>query len=345
MTKKWTRAAAVLLLAALAGGAFFWQWRRTREADTADYIMSTVMTQRVYGPKGEQAAAQVRQALMDFEAELSLYRPESDIARLNVAAGQDFVTVQSLTYRILQQAQTLSLERPDEFALTIAPLTLAWAVTSGNPRVPDQTELDALLPLVDDSRLVLKDGAAFLQTEGQGVDLGGVAKGAACTVAKEIYDACGVKSALLNIGGNVYAHGKKVDGTLYQVGFRDPNGGESQAIAALGLCDQVMATSGGYERYFEVDGVRYSHIFDPTTGRPAQSDILSVAVISGDGLAADFYSTALFVGGMDAALAYMRDGGTAMVLSDDGTLYVSKSLEPVFTWVEGYENAYRLEWV
>lgn len=345
MKKKWIPLLALAAMVVLTVGTVFWRKQQAREANAMDYIMSTLVVQRVYGPRGEEAAAAVSKALREFEEELSLFKPESDIGRLNAAAGKAAVPVCARTESILRQAQELSLRYPDEFALTIAPVTLAWGVSSGDPRVPEDGELAALLPLVDDTQLLVKDGTAFLQQPGQGVDLGGVAKGAACAVAQDIYDEYGVKSAMLNIGGNVYVHGKKPDGSFYRVGLRDPRGSESQSMAAVALCDQVMATSGGYERYFEVDGMRYAHIFDPRTGRPAESDILSVSVITTDGLAADFYSTALFVGGVEKALDYMRAGGTAIVLSEDGVLYVSQSLEASFSWIEGYEDLYRLEWV
>ncbi len=345
MKKKWIPLLALAAMVALTLGTVLWRKQQTREANTMDYLMSTLVVQRVYGPRGEEVAAAVSKALREFEAEFSLFKPESDIGRLNAAAGKAAVPVSARTEAVLRQAQALSLQYPDEFALTIAPVTLAWGVSSGDPRVPQDGELAALLPLVDDTQLTVKDGMAFLQQPGQGVDLGGVAKGAACAVAQELYDEYGVKSAMLNIGGNVYVHGKKPDGSFYRVGLRDPQGSESQSMVAVALCDQVMATSGGYERYFEVDGVRYAHIFDPRTGRPAESDILSVSVITADGLAADFYSTALFVGGVEKALDYMRGGGTAIVLSEDGVLYVSKSLESSFSWIEGYENLYQLEWV
>lgn len=345
MKKKWIPLLALAAMVVLTVGTVFWRKQQAREANTMDYIMSTLVVQRVYGPRGEEAAAAVSKALREFEEELSLFKPESDIGRLNAAAGKAAVPVCARTESILRQAQELSLRYPDEFALTIAPVTLAWGVSSGDPRVPEDGELAALLPLVDDTQLLVKDGTAFLQQPSQGVDLGGVAKGAACAVAQDIYDEYGVKSAMLNIGGNVYVHGKKPDGSFYRVGLRDPRGSESQSMAAVALCDQVMATSGGYERYFEVDGTRYAHIFAPRTGRPAESDILSVSVITTDGLAADFYSTALFVGGVEKALDYMRAGGTAIVLSEDGVLYVSQSLEASFSWIEGYEDLYRLEWV
>ncbi len=342
------RWAAGLCAAALVCGGGLWLYGRSaarREANSTLFTMNTVATHRAWGPKARQAVEAVDAMLAAYEDEFSMYRPSSDIARINAAAGQAAVAVSPGTYELLEKAKALSAANPHEFALTIGPLTSAWGVSTPTPRVVPPEERARLLALVDDGGLILENGTAKLAREGQAIDLGGIAKGAACGRAREIYDALGVKSALLEIGGNVYARGRKPDGTQFRVGFRDPAGTAQTAIAAISLEDQVIAVSGGYERYFEVDGVRYAHIFDPDTGAPAESDILSVGVIHSDGATADFYSTALYVGGMEKALAYMKQGGLALALDEKGELYVSRALESTFAWVEGYEAQYTLHWV
>ena len=217
------------------------------------------------------------------------------------------------------------------FELTIAPLALAWGITTDAPRVLQQDEIDALLPLVDDSGLLLESGTARLQRPGQAVDLGGIAKGAACDVAKEVYDEYGIRAALCWLGGSsIYARGVKPDGEAWRLGFRDPKEEESVSLASFEIRDAVFCTSGGYERYFEQDGVRYHHILDPATGRPAQSDIVSIGILCENGAEADFWSTALFVQGREKALEYFETGGEGLLLDEDNTLYVSKALQASF---------------
>ncbi|MFQ9680822.1 MAG: FAD:protein FMN transferase [Ruthenibacterium lactatiformans] len=306
--------------------------------------MDAVADQKVYGPNGEKAIAAAEQAFREMENRLSVYKEGSDIARLNAAAGSgEAVAVEAQTYALLSQAKTLSAQAGGAFELTIAPLALAWGITTDAPRVLQQDEIDALLPLVDDSGLLLESGTARLQRPGQAVDLGGIAKGAACDVAKEVYDEYGIRAALCWLGGSsIYARGVKPDGEAWRLGFRDPKEEESVSLASFEIRDAVFCTSGGYERYFEQDGVRYHHILDPATGRPAQSDIVSIGILCENGAEADFWSTALFVQGREKALEYFETGGEGLLLDEDNTLYVSKALQASFELAAEAEGAYHV---
>lgn len=314
--------------------------RRSQSKSSTTFCMSTVVDQRAYGANAEEAMQKVEQALRDFEDELSLYRAQSDIAQINAAAGGQPVAVQPQTLALLQQGKELALQSENAFALTLAPLTLAWGITSETPHVPPQSEIDALLPFVNDNDILLdaKNGTVQLVKQGQAIDLGGIAKGTACNVARAIYTENGVDSALLSIGGNIYAHGAKPDGSEFRIGFRDPSKSAGVSIASFTLRDATCAVSGGYERYFEENGVRYHHILDPETGAPAESDIVSVGVVDADGTVADFYSTTLFVWGKEKALAYLSGEGTGLLLDAENNLYVSRALQASFELVEDDYN-------
>ncbi|MDL2219292.1 FAD:protein FMN transferase, partial [Ruminococcaceae bacterium OttesenSCG-928-O06] len=141
-----------------------------------------------------------------------------------------------------------------------------------------------------------------------------------------------------------YARGTKPDGTPWRVGFANPGQDGPAYIASFQLRDAVIAVSGAYQRYTEIDGARYGHIFDPRTGYPAESDIVSVGVIHADGATADFYSTTLYVQGLDAALTYIKEGGAALVLDEGNTLYVAESLREGFLMNEEAQG-YQVEFV
>ncbi len=326
-------------------------------ATSAAFIMDTMVTQTAYGHNAKAAMAEVETMLAENEARLSLYNTESEIAAINAAAGKGGAVVSPETAALLAHTLELQPGTGGAFAVTIAPLTLAWGVTTNAPRIVPQAEIDRLLTLVNDAAVQVDGNRVTLPAAGMALDLGGVAKGAACGEAAEIYEANGVESALLSIGGNVYARGVKPDGAPWVVGFRNPAAGEGEAgyIASFPLTNSTIAVSGGYERYFEENGTRYIHILNPQTGRPAESDIASVGVVSEDGAFADMMSTALFVQGLGTALRQMENGLIAIVLDNDGNLYVSAQLEDGFqlkteaagdhtvTYIGGTETARQTE--
>lgn len=324
-------ACAAALCAGLAGCA------PSEPVSRTDFFMSTLVTQQAYGWGAEEALARAADTLGEWEQRFSLYEEDSDVCRINAAAGVQPVQVSEATAALLAQAKALAQTTDGAFALTVAPITLAWGVHSDSPRVVPPEECAALAALVDDSALQLGQDTAFLQKAGQGLDLGGCAKGAALDAVAGVYAQAGVESALVSLGGNVYARGTKPDGTPWRVGFRDPSGGDNASLASFELTDAVIAVSGDYERYFEQDGVRYGHIMNPATGAPAQSDIVSVGVVCETGLEADVRSTEMFVRGRDAALAYFEAGGTGLMLCEDGVLYVSRSLQGSFELAPGVQ--------
>lgn len=303
---------------------------QSSEAQTASTVaMDTIITQDAYGTRAQEAMRAVNLALSKWDKQISRFEPEGDIGRINAAAGQS-VAVSSETARFLQGALELAPQSQGSFALSIAPLTGAWGVTTDHPRVPSDEELAALLPLVDDSAIKVEGNYVTLEKEGMGLDLGGIAKGAACDIAQRIYEEYGLTGAYISIGGNIGAYGTKPDGTPFRIGFRDPARDSSAYIASFEMEDEVVAVSGGYERYFEEDGKRYIHIIDPATGQPVESDILSVGAFSPSGAEADFWSTTLFVWGKQRALHHMEEGSTAVLLDRDNNLYVSESLRDSF---------------
>ena len=336
-----------ILIAALAfvviAGTAIWYRGRNVSYSGSTFAMSTVITQQVYGSNGEKAISEVNRALAEFEARLTMFSEESEIGKINAAAGINPVEVSEETFSLIRQSLALSFSSQGAFEITIAPLTQLWGITTDHPRVPSAGEIEAVLPLIDDASIQLdeENHTVFLPQQGQAIDLGGIAKGDACNIAAQIYDEYGVRSAILNIGGNVYIRGRNTDGSRFRVGFRAPEKGTSSYIASVELEDQVMAVSGGYERYFEDEnGNIYHHILSPQTGYPAQSDIVSVGVICTDGTRADFLSTTLFIWGEERTREFMEqneDVGVIM-LNEDGQLVVSRSLEDSFRLSEDGEG-------
>lgn len=297
---------------------------------SATFAMDTLIEQQVYGENAQKAMQEVNLAMAKWEGNFSRFKPEGDIGRVNAAAGQGPVEVSEDTAVFVAEALKLSPQSNGAFAISVAPLTAAWGVTTAQPRVPTKAEILSLLPLVNDDFVVVDGSYISLLKPGMGLDLGGIAKGGACEIARQIYARHNVSGALLSIGGNIYAHGTKPGGANFRVGFNDPLRQGSSYIASFEMEDAVIAMSGGYQRFFEADGKKYIHIINPQNGFPVESDILSVGAICQNGAQADFWSTTLYIWGKEKALQYMQDGGVAVLLDKDKNLYVSQSLESTF---------------
>lgn len=341
MRKKQTWVASIFLIIVLGIVLTFYFFNaRQVKAVTSSFIMDTVVTQQVYGKNAEEAAEEVIQKLTEFEQKYSMYLETSEIYRLNEAAGREAVALSPDVFSFLRRAAELSESSGGVFDITIAPLTTLWGITTGNTKVPDQVAIERAKSLVDIHSLVFdeENQTAYLQKSGQAVDLGGIAKGFSCGIAEKIYEKYGVTGALLSIGGNLYAYKEKPDGTEFKVGVRDPRGEENAYFASLNIQDTVVSTSGDYERYFEVDGVRYHHILDPDTGYPSRSGLISVTIITPDGTLAEFWSTTLFIQGKEALEKYRyRDDFGFIAVDSDFNIYVSENLrEKVMITNENY---------
>ncbi|MBR6311755.1 MAG: FAD:protein FMN transferase, partial [Oscillospiraceae bacterium] len=199
----------------------------------------------------------------------------------------------------------------------------AWGFYSGDHRVPGGEELQALLPLTDPALVTVRDGTVTLSADGMAIDLGGIAKGYASAAAADAVRKAGASSAILSLGGNVYAVGKKPDGTAWKVGVQDPKDTAS-LVGILSLEDEAAVTSGAYQRYFEAGGVRYHHIIDPETLFPREGCV-SVTVVTRDSALADALSTGLFNMTPEEGLALVEtlDGTEALWRLPDGSAVAS----------------------
>ncbi len=202
-----------------------------------------------------------------IEAKYSRYRDDSLTTRINRAAGIDEVAIDAETGALFAYADRCYRASGGRFDLTSGVLRRAWDFRRTPPRLPDAAALDAAMALIGWGRVEWSDRAVRLPQAGMEIDFGGIAKEYAADRVATISIEQGVGHGLVNLGGDVRAIGPRPDGSSWRVGIRHPRRADI-AIAAVPLAAGALATSGDYERYFEIDGARYCHILDPTTGKP-----------------------------------------------------------------------------
>lgn len=272
--------------------------------------------------------------IKDRNAKKALEEIEKEIERLDFELNVNGIGALSLYNEsgikneeikdLIDRSCLISSETGGAFDITIYPVLKLWGFTTDDKRVPEKQEIESTL---------LKCGYERLENENIPVDFGAVAKGYAADRIKSILDKDKVRQALISVGGTVLIYGKNA-----LVAVKSPDG---EGTAAVILCDNVcLSTSGGYERYFEKDGKKYSHIIDPKSGHPAESKIASVTVISEDGFLSDALSTAFYVSGEEGAkkLYRKRRDFEMLLITDDGRIIVSDNVK-----LKDYDKKYKLE--
>lgn len=256
------------------------------------------------------AAAAFAQAFREFdrlESLLSVWKPGSDVLRMNEAAGREPVAVSADTLAVLAAAAQASEWTGGKFDITFGALADVWKFDHDQDNVvPSRQAIDARLPFVD-YRLVQIDrsaGTAFIRKAGARVHLGGIGKGYAVDRAAAILRERGFADFLIQSGGDMYVAGLN-DGSPWKVAIADPRGQDGQTFATLELSDGTFSTSGDYERFFMKDGVRYHHLLDPDIGQPARLS-RSVTIVADSAMLADVLSTGVFILGPEAGMALIE---------------------------------------
>lgn len=327
----------LILLAAFATGAVLlvvFLYGKTPPYQSPTYFaMDTSIDFTILGRSEKEATADAETCLKlisGIESRTSRFDPGSDVSRINESAGKEPVKVSPETLEMIKTSIEYSELSGGAFDITIAPIVELWGFYSGEYRVPTESEIAEVLPLVDYRKIVVdeENSTVMLAEEGMQIDLGGVAKGYAAGASCDLLEERGVKNGLVNFGGAVGAIGLREDGKPWVVGVKDPRGGEFETVGELWLEDGYALTSGDYQRYFEEDGKRYCHIFDPRTGIQP-SGAIGVTVVGTDPLVADILSTAAFIMGPEKGMELVesQEGYEALMIDSNREIIMSDGME------------------
>jgi thiamine biosynthesis lipoprotein len=307
--------AAAALAAAVAVGAGC-ATGTTPTAYTRMGLLGTLCRISTWGP-AERAVDAAFGRIQDIDERMSANRADSEVSRINAAAGTRPVAVSLETLAVIREALDFSRLSDGRFDLTVGPLVKLWGIGTDGARVPSPREIAGALELVSWRDVVLSepDASVFLRRPGMAIDLGAIAKGYAADEAVAVLAENGVKTALVDLGGNVLTMGAKPDGSPWRIGLQDPDPSVPRGTH-IGLLEfkgnRTVVTSGTYERYLVQDGVRYHHLLDTATGRPVANGLVAVTIFTARSIDGDGYSTLAFCSGLDRGRELVERTGGAV---------------------------------
>lgn len=223
---------------------------------------------------------------------------------------------------LLSEGLDITRESDGAFDIAIAPLTSLWDFTAEDPEVPDDAAIQKALPLCSSDGVTIDGQDITLPSDDIQFDVGAIAKGYIADRLKDFLIKKGVKSAIINLGGNVLCIGSKTDGTPFKIGIQKPFADRNETEAVMDITGKSVVSSGIYERCFKQDGKLYHHILNPQTGYPYDNGLISVTIISDQSVDGDALSTTCFALGLEDGLKFAEKKGVqAVFITEDYELH------------------------
>lgn len=316
-----------------------------------DYKLNTYVAVTIYD-KDKEYVLEECMALCDrYELLFSRTDSDSELYKLNnglLPCSEDgYYTVSSELYDIIAIGKEYAALSDNAFSIAMEPLTSLWNFTNGTTTIPPEEKINAALPLVNSSGILLrapnqvafsKEGIVYTSDTpvngGMGIDLGAIAKGYIADRIGEYLISQNVDSALIYLGGNVLCIGEKESGP-FTVGIEKPFDANGEAAALLKIADTSVVTSGTYQRYFKKDGTIYHHILDSTNGYPHQNGLTAVTIVTDSSTDADALSTTCFSLGLEKGLELLEslENADGFFITEDGEYH----------YTEGFLEKYQME--
>lgn len=290
------------------------------------FKLNTVVTITIYDSSDVSLLDNALALCDTYENLFSRTRETSELYQINQGLKRE---LSPETEELLEIALSYNRLSNGLFEPSIGPVSSLWNFHAEDPTVPEDALIQAALPLVNAENLHLSNHTITMDT-GMMLDLGAISKGYIADRIKEYLIEQGVKSAVIDLGGNVLCIGSRPDGTPFQIGIRQPFQDTNTAAAVLSITDQSVVTSGIYERCFEENGVLYHHLLDPATGYPCDNELASVTILSDHSVDGDALSTSCFLMGMEQGMELIDS------LPDVYAIFITREGE--LTYSEGFPH-------
>jgi len=299
-----------------------------------EIIMGTTVGVTLYENGSEEVLDKVFKRVQEIENLVSINKEETEIDKLNENAGISPVKLSDTSFEIIEKALYYSKLSTGGYDLTVGPLVKLWNIGLPEAKVPTQEEIDEVIKNIDYTKVVLNKDTkeVFLSQKGMLLDLGSIAKGYAADEIVKILKEENINSAIIDLGGNIYALGLKEGNKNWKIGIQNPFDNRGKIVGSLEVSNKTVVTSGVYERYIEQDGQTYHHILNPETGYPYETDIAGVSIIADKSIDGDALSTLVFTKGLEKGLELVEniDGVDAIFITNNKEVYVTKDLKDNF---------------
>jgi thiamine biosynthesis lipoprotein len=275
-----------------------------------------------YSGSSENLQPAVDSLFSHFDQSVSSYVPGSLLSRLN--RNDTSAVADDIFETIFRKGMDVSALTAGAFDITVGPLVNAWGFGFSKREKMDQAMVDSLLPLIGYQKVKLSKGHLIKSDSRMHIDFDAIAQGYTSDWLGQFFDSKGIKNYLIDVGGEVLGKGCKPDGRLWSVAIEMPAKSaedERKIQAILSLENKAISTSGSYRKYYEENGVRYSHTIDPYTGYPVRHNLLSVSVLAPDCITADAFATAFMVMGLQKSKEFLAKHPEleAYFISDDSS--------------------------
>ena len=276
---------------------------------------------------------------------LTTHNESSEISKINQNAGISPVAISEDTFLVIKEGLKYSKLSEGKFDITIGPLVDLWGIGTEDARLPEDSEIKEALSHIGYDKVLLdeKKNTVFLTEPNMAIDVGAIAKGYVADEINDILASYKIKSAIINLGGNIYARGSK-NGEPFKIGLKDPESKNSDYLGVYKGTDVSIVTSGTYERYFEQNGARYHHILSTNTGYPVENEIAAVTIISKNSMMADALSTSVFALGIEKGFALIDSlpNVDAIIITNSKKIIMSREASRHFELTnDSYEIEYR----
>lgn len=303
---------------------------KNNEIQRTGFEMGTVVKQTIYGPDANETVEEVELLIHNLEEQQITWRNDtSQVAKINKALmTQNTVNIEDPVLTYLTNYLTIAQDSKGAIDPTIRPAANLWGIETDNPRVPKNDELELALSYIGYDKIQIQGKTLVSSAPGVSIDFGAVGKGIACDELAAYLSTTKTTGAVIAVGGSILVYGNKPDDNMWKVAIQDPRAENGSILGTIALNSNcIISTSGDYEKYFIQNGVRYHHILDPHTGKPAQNELMSVTVVSENGLQSDALSTACFVLGYEQGLAlFQQYDAEAIFVTKDSGIYITKGL-------------------